>query len=214
LVIKKTTLQLHVYSGYMFILMSAFQNGFEFGWNINTVAHTLVILTIISGIFGIYSKIFFDVLINQDSFSIRIDEIFELITRLDDYMHAQAYNLDLPESLVQVIMESVRTTRADIIQTVDAGRWNCLLVRPGHCTTSNALKIMTNHHPDSDSAGVGIARAKNMILNKLELLEQVKRTIKIRYFLMAWQSFHRQLAFGSLTLCAIDMLDRFLLPVN
>ena len=98
MVIKKTTLQLHVYSGYMFILMSAFQNGFEFGWNINTVAHTLVILTIISGIFGIYSKIFFDVLINQDSFSIRIDEIFELITRLDDYMHAQAYNLDLPET--------------------------------------------------------------------------------------------------------------------
>ena len=45
----------HVYLGASLIVVATLHTGFEFGWNIHTLAYVLMILVILSGFFGIYT---------------------------------------------------------------------------------------------------------------------------------------------------------------
>ena len=43
----------HVYLGLSLIVIATLHTGFQFGWNVHTLAYALMMLVIVSGIYGI-----------------------------------------------------------------------------------------------------------------------------------------------------------------
>ena len=50
-------LSAHVYFGLTLIILATLHTGFQFGLNVHTLAYALMILVILSGMFGVYSYI-------------------------------------------------------------------------------------------------------------------------------------------------------------
>src|SRR6476469_7763616 len=44
----------HVYLGLALVVIATLHTGFQFGWNVHTLAYTLMMLVILSGVWGIY----------------------------------------------------------------------------------------------------------------------------------------------------------------
>lgn len=44
----------HVYLGLALVVLATLHTGFQFGWNVHTLAYGLMLLVIVSGLFGIY----------------------------------------------------------------------------------------------------------------------------------------------------------------
>src|SRR5690606_20878395 len=72
----------HVYLGLSLLIIATLHTGFQFGWNVHTLAYALMVLVIVSGIYGIvaYSVVPGDVTMNRNEMEFRamLEEIAQL----------------------------------------------------------------------------------------------------------------------------------------
>lgn len=102
-------LSAHVYLGLSLIVIATLHTGFQFGWNIHTLAYGLLLAVIVSGIYGVYAYLRYPELMTENRTGIgpqaMLDEIgsleqqaVELADRIDDATH-------------QVVLRSIRNNR-------------------------------------------------------------------------------------------------------
>ena len=55
----------HVYMGSALVIIASLHCGFQFGWNVNTLAYVLMMLVVVSGAFGLYAYLVFPAAITR-----------------------------------------------------------------------------------------------------------------------------------------------------
>ena len=70
----KVWLSAHVYFGLALVIIATLHSGFQIGWNIHSVAYVFMLLTVISGIFGVYIYARYPKLMTKNRAGLSMDE--------------------------------------------------------------------------------------------------------------------------------------------
>jgi hypothetical protein len=74
----------HVYLGISLPIVVSLHCGFQFDWNVHTLAYALMILVVLSGFYGLYSYLVFPSAVTSNREGINRREMISTIAKLDD----------------------------------------------------------------------------------------------------------------------------------
>ncbi len=116
-------LSAHIYLGTALILVALLHCGFQFGWNVHTLALVLMLLVIFSGFFGVYAYLRYPALMTRNRENATRDAMLEEIAEIDQNALALADGI-APE-IHAVVLRSIENTR------LGGGVWTQLRARDG-----------------------------------------------------------------------------------
>lgn len=184
-------LSAHVYLGMSLIVIATLHTGFQFGWNVHTLAYALMLMVISCGFYGLYAYFRFPHLLtdnlNDDSFNSLLQEI----NKLD--LLARGYALQLSDEIINLTAKASHATR------IGGSVREQLQGQPADCPTSLAVKRL--HQLGKDMKGVQIKAHRELytlMLRRESLVARVRRDIMLRAKLRFWLYVHVPLAIALL----------------
>lgn len=180
----KAWVSAHVYLGLSLIVIATLHSGFQFGWNVHTLAWALMMLVILSGIFGItvYAKL--PQKLSDSRGETTQKQMLEKIHTLDGRLLEVARPLD--QAQAALVTRAVQRTR------IGGSFWRRLFNAHGNCETLDALtrlKAARASMPEGKQA-----QALDQVLSLLEekelTLTKARRYIYLRSLLEVWLFIH------------------------
>ena len=180
----KAWVSAHVYLGLSLIVIATLHSGLQFGWNIHTLAYVLMMLVILSGIFGItaYAKI--PPILSDNRGETTQKQMLEKIHALDGRLLEVARPLNQEQAAL--VIGAVRRTR------IGGNVWQRLSGRHGNCATANAQRVLHGARlrmPDGPQA-VALDQVLSLLEEKSATLAKARRHIRLRSLLEVWLFIH------------------------
>jgi hypothetical protein len=184
-------LSAHVYLGLVLITVATLHTGFQFGWNVHTLAFVLMMAVILSGAYGVYTYTRYPRLVTANRANSTDDKMLREVALLDGQMRDAALRVDENISL---------HVRAAIDKTRIGGSMIRILsgVDP-NCATAAAMKAI-----EPIAAGVpaeqreAVSRLMVLLTQKSELLKRLRRDAQLRAHMTVWLYVHVPLTFALL----------------
>ena len=194
----------HVYLGLSLLLLVPLHSGFQFGWNIHTLAYALLVGVVATGLFGIYFYAALPSVITRNRPGQKLEGLLQQVSDLDSECRRQADAM--PDRVAKIVARSVEETR------IGGGFMRQLSgLEPG-CATTLALKQMRKLSRRSEFSG----ERRPQMLRLLELLSlkqsklvRIRRDIRYRAILDLWLVIHVPLAFATVAAVAIHIFVVF-----
>lgn len=184
----------HVYLGLTLIVIATLHSGFEFGWNVHTLAYALMIAVIVSGLFGIFAYLHYPELITKN---IAADTFESILLKTNELDHrCRELVLDLPDEFNAVILGSSRAAEREVSE---ADRLSLRPFRKGRCPTTEACELLKGLGStlSGEQARLNGQLVKEMTRKRL-LIERLRRDLRYHALLQAWLYLHVPLSFGLL----------------
>jgi len=180
----KAWVSAHVYLGLSLIVIATAHSGLQFGWNIHTLAYALMMLVILSGVFGIivYAKIPQKLSDNRGETTQK--QMLEKIHALEGRLLDIARPLDRDQAAL--VIRAVRHTR------IGGNFWQRLTNSHRNCATGNALRVLTAARakmPGGPQA-VALEQILTLLEEKNATLGKARRHIRLRSLLEVWLFVH------------------------
>ena len=102
-------LSAHVYFGLALIVIATLHAGFQFGWNVHTLAYVLMLAVIASGIYGVYAYRRYPDLMTDNRTGVAPQAMLDEIGSLEQQAVELADRIDDPTH--QVVLRSIRNNR-------------------------------------------------------------------------------------------------------
>ena len=192
----------HVYLGLSLAVVGTLHSGFQLGWNVHTLAWTLMLLVILSGIWGITAYATLPAALSNNRDERTQAQMLEDIRAVDRLLHDAAQPLT-PEQAVVV--------RATLDHDPFAGSMvQRLTGRYSNCPTAAALaqiRMSTGAHPDS---GIDpLEKVDTLLSRKISALGRLRRHLKIKALLEVWLYIHVPLTFALIAALGAHILSVF-----
>lgn len=181
-------LSAHVYLGTALIVVVTLHSGFELGWNVHTLAYVLMLLVVLSGMYGVFVYMRVPRAMTYNMGQESLESILLRLGDLDREMREKA--LSLPDFLFATIDRSVTGTRlGGSFRRVMSGR-------DPECPTAAAVKAWPALA--RGLSGEVARRDKEvyaLLLQKNQMLERARRDMQHKAMLDLWLYLHVPLAF-------------------
>jgi hypothetical protein len=168
----------HVYLGLSLVVIGTLHTGFQLGWNVHTLAWGLMMLVIVSGIYGVvvYATLPERLSSNRGDMSKR--QMVEALSAIDRQLDSAAQPLDRQGTdwLVEALEQD----------PMHAGVIARLANRYPRCRTNRALAnfaALRERSPDEE-------RAYALLQRRSAQLGQIRRQMRLRAFLEIWLYLH------------------------
>lgn len=192
----------HVYLGTSLLVLATLHTGFQFGWNVHTLAYALMIIVIVSGFFGIYYYAVVPRRMSDNRGQTSQAEMLDEIASLNRELREAAQPLD--QEFAKEVDRAITKTR------LKRGVIGRLSRRDAGCATARALKRLRKA---SSSASLEARRPLAEVLSILErknaLLERARRHIRYKSLLQLWLYVHVPLSFALLAALIAHLVSVF-----
>lgn len=195
---KKTTLKgclsVHVWLGVSLIFLVPLHCGFSFGANVHTLAYLLMMLTILSGIWGAmsYGKLATNIQSNRggagiDNLLLQINLITDVLDSLsagksDDFLRLlNSLNFDYKPGIKQALLGKI----------------------PQAIIPSETAQFMAQIPGDERDEGLKLV---SMINRKIELCNQCQDEVSVNFWLKFWLYFHLPVACAAIAALVIHIV--------
>ena len=105
----KVWLSAHIYFGLALVVIATLHSGFQIGWNIHSAAYVLMLLTVLSGIFGVYIYARYPTLMTKNRAGLSLEEMMGQISELDQDILQEGQQL--PEEINTALLRAARETK-------------------------------------------------------------------------------------------------------
>ncbi len=167
----------HVYLGLSLIVVGTLHTGFQFGWNVHTLAYALMILVIVTGIYGVAVYATLPAKLSSNRNEMTRSQMVEALTAIDRQLETAAQPLGREQSDIVIAALS-----QDIFF---GGAWGRLTGSYRGCATARALNALDTAAGDEASAKVHA-----LLSRRAEQLAQIRRHLRIRALLEVWLFTH------------------------
>lgn len=123
-------LSAHVYFGIAIVVLSTLHTGFQFGWDVHTLAYILMMAVISSGFYGIYAYLRFPKLMTDNMGG--ADTLDTLLLKIEDFDKlASIKSLQFSDEICAIVLKSRQKTLigGNTFQQLTAYRRNCPTAR-------------------------------------------------------------------------------------
>jgi len=151
-------------------------SGFDLGWNVHTLAYALMILVILSGIYGIIAYANLPQALSDNRRNMTQEQMVEAIAALDRQLDQASQQLGRAESdLILAVLGQ---------DMFGGGIWRRLTGNYPHCATRKALGVL------SASDGDALERIRGLLARRQRQLRQIREHMRLRALLDIWLFFH------------------------
>lgn len=192
----------HVYLGLLLTLIGTLHTGFQFGWNVHTLAYALMIVVIASGVFGIVAYSTLPKALSDNRGETTQPQMLDNLRTLDRQLHEAGQPLD------QSYADTVRLSLDD-----DPFGGGLIARLTGHyprCGTRRALgrlRDVTRSRPTT--AGDPLERVDALLERKLASLGRLRRHLRYKALLEIWLYVHVPLTIALIAALAAHIVSVF-----
>lgn len=173
----------HVYLGLSLIVIGTLHTGFQLGWNVHTLAWALMMLVIVSGIWGITVYAALPAALSNNREEMTQTQMLEALRAVDRQLHEAAQPLGAREAaLVQASLEQ---------NPFAGGIFRRLSGRYRGCATTRALtRIRRITGPQPDVGGDPLEKVDSLLTRKQAMLARLRRHLQLKAMLEVWLYVH------------------------
>lgn len=186
----------HVYLGLSLIVVATLHTGFQFGWNVHTLAYALMIVVIASGVYGIAVYATLPQALSDNRREMTQRQMVESLAAIDRQLEAAAQPLERAEADL-VIAALEQDTFAAGLATRLSGRYR-------NCRTEAALRAFAGSAADPDRE-----RTVALLRKRQAQLEQIRRHMRLRAMLEVWLYVHVPVTVALLAALAAHIISVF-----
>ena len=187
----------HVYLGLSLIVVGTWHSGFQFGWNVHTLAWALMMLVILSGLFGVVAYAVLPRALSANRDQMTQMQMLEAIRAFDRQLHAAAQTLS-PEETAPVLAALEEDPFAGGIAARLSGRYP-------RCATAAALRSLSTRRGSSAE----IDRVIGLLTQKQAALARLRAHLRIRALLEIWLYVHVPLTFALIAALSAHIISVF-----
>ncbi|WP_407692301.1 hypothetical protein [Rhizorhapis suberifaciens] len=186
----------HVYLGLSLIVVATLHTGFQFGWNVHTLAYALMMVVILSGMFGIFVYATLPAALSSNREEMTQPQMLDAIRAIDRQLHDAAQ--PLPHAQAELVQASLDD------DPFGGGIVRRLSGRYPDCATRRAqsgIRLSTGHRPDVGNDP--LERVDALLERKEAMLARLRRHLQLRALLEVWLYIHVPITFALIAaLCA------------
>jgi hypothetical protein len=196
----------HVYLGLSLLLLATLHSGFEFGWNIHTLAYVLMVLVVASGAVGVYAYLRYPALMTKNLGENTLEGTLLTIGDLDRKCRRLA--LDLPDEVNAIV---TRATRAGTREARLGGSLVRQLAGDAvSCPTRDACAELMRIGSDySGQRSIISGQLLSAMTRKSMLIDRVRRDLRYRALMELWLYAHVPLSFALLAALIAHVISVF-----
>lgn len=180
----------HIYLGLSLIVIVTLHTGFQFGWNIHTAAYTLMMLVILSGVFGIYFYATIPEKLSDNRDEMTEVQMLDALRSLDRQLHEAAQPLSSEHAaLVQTSLEQ---------DPFGGGFMRRISGKYPDCATRAAQAELRRQRAYAPRMGEGnpLDKVDALLEKKEATLARVRRHLKLKAQLQVWLYIHVPVTFA------------------
>ncbi len=192
----------HVYLGLSLIVIGTLHTGFQFGWNVHTLAYTLMMFVIISGIFGVsvYSALPRAMSANRDEMT--EPQMLASLRSVDRQLH------DAAQPLSHEAAEQVRLSLEQ--NAFGGGVLRRLSGNYSNCQTRHALSVIRQITGGKvDTGDDPLEKVDALLTRKVAMLSRVRRHLRYKALLEIWLYVHVPATFALIAALAAHIISVF-----
>lgn len=182
----KAWLSAHVYMGLVLIVLATLHTGFQIGWNIHSIAYGLLIITVASGIFGIYAYSVYPRLMSANRAGETLDSLMLQIVELDQELRSAGRYLSEDVSVALIRSEQETRIGGTLVQKLTASA--------PECPTTAARNLIETYYASQGALDPNIGKAIALLNRKETLLRRARRDVQIQAILRIWLFLHVPMA--------------------
>ncbi|WP_432201057.1 hypothetical protein ACRAQ7_02145 [Erythrobacter sp. W53] len=192
----------HVYLGLVLVVIGTLHTGFQLGWNVHTLAWALMMLVIISGIYGITAYANLPEKLSQTRREMTRGQMVEALEAIDRQLEQAAQPLDRADTdLVITALEQ------DVFK---AGVWSRLTGKSRRDPTAKALEqISRDRAHDGEGNDSAEQKVRALLSRRQSQMEQIRRHMRTKALLEIWLFFHIPLTIALLAALTAHIVSVF-----
>jgi len=166
----------HVYLGLSLIVIGTLHTGFQLGWNVHTLAYALMMLVILSGMYGIFVYALLPSAISDNRREMTKAQMLEALAAIDRQLESAAQPLgrDASDMVIEALEQDV--FKAGMIARLSGNFRNC--------RTATALAGMAGQ------GGEEADRVQSLLRKRGAQLQQIRRHMRLRALIEVWLYLH------------------------
>ncbi|HJS11813.1 hypothetical protein [Sphingopyxis sp.] len=188
----------HVYLGLSLIVIGTWHTGFQLGWNVHTLAWALMLLVILSGLYGVIVYATLPAALSNNRDEMTQMQMLEAIRAFDRQLHSAAQPLT-PADTAPVLAALDEDPFAGGIAARLSGRYP-------NCATAAALRMLSASHSSDAEAR---AKVVGLLKQKEAALTRLRRHLRIRAQLEIWLYVHVPLTFALIAALSAHIISVF-----
>jgi hypothetical protein len=198
----KAWVSAHVYLGLSLTVLATLHTGFQFGWNIHTLAYALMMLVIFSGALGIWGYATLPASLHGNRGETTRKQMIEQVKKLDEEMHKVAQPLD---------RAGAEAVRISIEETdLGGGFLKRLTNSHGDCRNKRALdRLRTASAAPNTPQAEALVKLEQLMQTKAEVLAKARKQMQITAYLEGWLFVHIPVTFGLLAALTAHIVSVF-----
>jgi hypothetical protein len=183
----------HVYLGLSLAVVGTLHTGFQIGWNVHTLAYVLMLLVIITGIYGVVVYATLPASLSANRKEMTRAQMLDALTAIDRQLESAAQPLSRAEADLVIV--------ALAQDTFHGGAWGRLTGSYPFCATTRALRSMPQ--------GVAEERVIALLDKRREQLAQIRGALRIRALLEVWLFIHIPLTIALIAALTAHVISVF-----
>jgi hypothetical protein len=198
----KAWVSAHVYLGLSLTILATLHTGFQFGWNVHTLAYVLMMLVIASGALGIWAYATLPQRLHGNRGETTRKQMLETVASLDAQLHEAAQPLD--RAGAAVVRQSIEET------DLGGSFWKRLTQSYGDCANRRALgRLRALSPPGSAVQAEALTKIEALMQQKADALALARRQMGITALLEAWLFVHIPATFALLAALIAHIVSVF-----
>ena len=192
----------HVYMGLSLIFVATLHTGFQFGWNIHTLAYVLMIFVILSGIIGVFFYVYVPRRMSNNRAEMGQMDMLTEVTNLNGLLNDAAQPLD--NRYIPIVNKVVKRTK------LGGSIFRRLNINNKNCQTQKALKFFNNElrKVEADSRA-NILNMISVLERKNSLLIRIRKHVRYKALLQIWLYIHIPVTFALIAALIAHIISVF-----
>ena len=192
----------HVWLGLSLIVIGTLHTGFQFGWNVHTLAYALMMLVIVSGLFGVFAYAILPRVLSDNRNETTEPQMLEQLRSVDRQLHEAA------QPLAQHHADLVRQSLEQ--DPFGGGLWARLSGNYPRCATRVAQAAIRSETVYKPRVGDNpLEKIDALLERKGAVLARVRRHLRIKALLEIWLYIHVPVTFALIAALSAHIFSVF-----
>jgi hypothetical protein len=218
-------LSAHVYLGLSLIIVATLHAGFQFGWNVHTLAYALMMFVIFSGLYGVYCYEHYPSVMTENRSEASPDSLLQQIQEID--RQALSIASEINAETHERVLKSIRRTKLgggvlsilfggkqanrDLAGLVNEAKIIQAESEKNQSETTSTMVFMASRiaHGSEDSGEMLRQLTDLLIGRKEQLLKQLRRDLQLKAIMDIWLYVHVPVSFALLAALATHIVSVF-----
>ncbi|HYE28962.1 MAG TPA: hypothetical protein VEA61_12125 [Allosphingosinicella sp.] len=192
----------HVYLGLSLIVVATLHTGFQFGWNVHTLAYALMMVVIVSGLYGIAVYSALPPQLGASRTEMTRPQMIDAVLKLDRQLQTAAQPLGHEDARI------VRLALDD--DPFGGGLYRRLSGRWPRCRTARALaELRSRLALATGEQAAALESVVGLLERKSAALDRIRQHLRIKALLEVWLYVHVPATFALIAALAAHIVSVF-----